>query len=77
MGLPEVAKNGRKITNFLVVQGGRRRRFAGPIPARPVAVRREIPLEGSSGCCTPPRLERVVGGRLVMPRLVRSLRARQ
>ena len=38
-----MAENGRKITNFLVVHGGRHRRFAGLIPARPAAVRHEIP----------------------------------
>ena len=68
-----VAGNGRKwpkITNFLVVHGGRRRRFAGPIPVRPAAVRREIPPEGSSGCCAPSRPARVTGGRPVVPRLV-------
>ena len=43
MGWSEMAGNGRKITNFLVVHGGSRRRFAGPIPARPAAVRHEIP----------------------------------
>ena len=71
-----VAKNGRKITNFPVVHGSSRRRFAGPIPARPAAVRREIPPAGSSGCCAPPRLARVTGGRPVVSRLVRSLTAR-
>ena len=50
MGWPKMAKNGRKIMNFPVVHGGSRRRFAGPILARPAAVRREIPLAGSSGC---------------------------
>ena len=68
-----VAGNGRKITNFSVVHGGSRRRFAGPIPARPASVRREIPPAGSSGCCPPPRPARVVGGRPVVSRLVRSL----
>ena len=57
-----VAGNGRKNTNFPVVHGGSRRRFAGPIPARPTAVRREIAPTGSSGCCAPPRLARVAGG---------------
>ena len=77
MGWPEVAVNGRKIMNFLVVHGGRRRRFAGPIPARPAAVRREIPPEGSSGCCAPPSQARVAGGRPVVPRLVRFFMARK
>ena len=67
-----VAENGRKIMNFSVVHGGsrRRRRYASPIPARPVAVYREIPPTGSSGCCAPPRLARVAGGRPVVSRLV-------
>ena len=70
-----VAGNGRKITNFQVVHGGSRRRFEGPIPGRPAAVRREIPSAGSSGCCAPPRPSRVAGGRPVVSRLVRSLMA--
>ena len=74
MGWPEMA---RKITNFPVVHGGSRRRFTGPIPTRPAAVRREIPPEGSSGCCAPPRLARVVGGQPVVSRLVRSLTGRK
>ena len=76
MGWPEIAENGRKITNFPVVHGGSRRRFAGPIPARPEVIRREIPPTGSSGCCVPPRPARVTGGWLVVSRLVRSLTAR-
>ena len=71
-----VAENGRKITNFPVVHGGSRRRFAGPISARPTAVRRVFPPVGSSGRCAPPRPARVAGGRPVVSRLVRSLRAR-
>ena len=71
-----VAENGRKYTNFRVVHGGSRRRFAGPIPARPEAVRCEIAPAGSSGCCAPPRQARVAGGRPVVSRLVRSLTAR-
>ena len=77
MGWSEMAGNGQKIMNFPVVHGGsRRRRFAGPIPARLEAVRREIPPAGSSGCCSPPRPTRVTGGRPVVSRLVRSLTAR-
>ena len=34
MGCLEVAGNDRKIMNFPVVHGGRRRRFAGPISTR-------------------------------------------
>ena len=71
-----VAGNGRKITNFPVVHGGSRHLFIGPIPTRPTAVRLEIPPEGSSGCCAPPRLVRFAGGWPVVSRLVRSLTAR-
>ena len=71
-----VAENGRKITNFLVVHGGSRRRFVGLIQARPAAVRCEIPPVGSSRCCAPPRPARVACGRPVVSRLVRSLTAR-
>ena len=76
MGWPKMAGNGRKITNFHVVHGGSRRRFAGLIPARPAAVRREIPSTGSSRCCAPPRPARVTGDRPVVSRLVRFLTAR-
>ena len=72
-----MAGNGRKIMNFPVIHGGRRRRFAGSIPARPAAVHREIPPAGSSRCGAPSRLARVVGGRPVVPRLVQSLTARK
>ena len=77
MGWPEVARKWPKITNFPMVHGGRRRRFAGPIPTRPMAVRREIPPAGSSGCGAPSTPARVAGGRPVVPRLVRSLTARK
>ena len=77
MRWPEVAGKWPKITNFPVVHGGRRRRFAGTIPARPAAVRREIPPTGSSGCGAPSRPARVAGGRPVVPRLVQSLSARK
>ena len=77
MGWSEVAENSRKITNFPVVHGGPRRRFADPILARSTAVRREIPPAGSSGCGAPSRPARVTGGRLVVPRLVQSLKARK
>ena len=54
MGWPEVAGNGRKIMKCPVPHGGRRRRrFAGPIPARPAAVGREISRPASSGCPPP------------------------
>ena len=77
MGWPEVAGKCPKITNFPMVHGGHRRRFAGPIPARPTAVRREIPPVGSYGCDTPSRPARVTGGRPMVPRLVQSLSARK
>ena len=77
MGWPEVAGKWPEITNFSVVHGGRRRRFAGPIPVLPVAVRREIPSVGSFGCGAPSRPVRVAGGRPVVPRLVQSLTARK
>ena len=47
-----VAGNGRKIKKLPVTHGGRRR-FAGPIPARPAAVGREISRPASSGCPSP------------------------
>ena len=53
MGWPEVAENGRKITKCPINHGGRRRRFAGPIPTRPAAVGHEIPRPASSGCPPP------------------------
>ena len=77
MGWPEVVEKWPEITNFMVAQVGCRRRFAGSIQASPIADRREIPPEGSSGCCAPSRPARVAGGRPVVPRLVRSLTARQ
>ena len=77
MGWSEMAENDRKITNFPVVHGGSHCCFAGPIPARLTAVRREIPPAGSSGCCAPSRPARVTGGRPVVSRLVRSLTARK
>ena len=73
-----MAGNGRKIKNFPVVHGGRRRRrFVGLIPARPAAVLFEIPPAGSSGCGAPSRSARVTGGRPVVPFLVQSLTARK
>ena len=52
MGWPKLAENGQKIKKLLVTHGGRR--FAGPIPARPAAVCREILLPRSSGGGAPP-----------------------
>ena len=77
MGWPEVAGKWPEITNFPVVHDGRRRRFAGPVLARPAAVRREIPPAGSSGCGAPSTPARFTGGRPVVPRLVQSLTARK
>ena len=76
MGWLKMAEKWPEITNFLVVHGGRRRSFADPISARPTAVCREIPPEGSSGCCASSRPARVAGGQPVVPRLVRSLTTR-
>ena len=42
MGWPEMAGNGRKNQEQSGDHGGRRRRFAGSIQARPAAVGREI-----------------------------------
>ena len=46
-------ENGRKIKKLPVTHGGRRRRFAGPIPARPAAVGREISRPASTECPPP------------------------
>ena len=54
MGWPELAGNGRKIKKLPVTHGGRRRRFAGPIPARSANVGREILRPRSSGGGAPP-----------------------
>ena len=59
MGWPEVAGNGRKIKKLQVTHGGRCRRFAGPISARPTAVGREILRTRSSGGGAPPCPARV------------------
>ena len=53
MGWPELAGNGRKIKKLPVTHYGRRRRFAGPIPARPGEVGREISRPALSGCPPP------------------------
>ena len=70
-----LAGNGRKIKRNPITHGGRRRRFAGPIPGRPTAVGRENLPEGSSGCPPPPCPARVAGGRLVVPPLVQTITA--
>ena len=53
MGWPEMAINGQKIKKLPVTHGSRRRRFAGPIPARPAAVGSEISRLDSPGCPSP------------------------
>ena len=55
MGWPEMAEKWPENWKLPVTYGGRRRRrrFAGPIPARPAAVGREISRPASSGCPPP------------------------
>ena len=59
MGWPKLTENGRKIKKLPVTHGGRRRRFAGLIMARPAAVGREILRPRSSGGGAPPCPARV------------------
>ena len=54
-----MARNGRKIKKLPVTHGGRRRRFADPIPVRPAAVGHEILRSRSSGGGAPPCPARV------------------
>ena len=78
MGWLEVAGNGRKSQEQSGDHGGRRRRrFAGPIRARPTAVGRETSRPASSGCPPPPCPARVAGGQPVVPLLVQTLMARK
>ena len=77
MGWPEVARNGRKSQEQSGDHGGRGRRFACPIRARPVAVGRETSLPVSSESPPPPCLARVAGGRPVVPLLVQTPTARK
>ena len=70
-------ENGQKSGKLPVTHGGRRRRFAGPIPARPTAVGREILPVVASGCPLPPWLARVAGGWPEVPHSVRSSTARR
>ena len=53
MGWPELARNGWKIKKLPMTHGGRRRRFACPIPALPATVGSEISRPASSGCPSP------------------------
>ena len=59
MGWPELVGNGRKIKKLSMTHSGRRCRFAGPIPAHPTAVGREILWPRSSGGGAPPCPARV------------------
>ena len=53
MGWPEMAGKWPENWKLPVTHGGRRRRFASPIPARPAAVGREISRPASSRCSPP------------------------
>ena len=53
MGWPEVSGKWPERGKLPVTHGGCRRRFAGPIPARPAAVGCEISRSALFGC-TPP-----------------------
>ena len=77
MGWPKVAGNGRKITKCPVNHGGRRRHFAGPFPARPVAVGREKLPAAASGCPLPPWPACVAGGWPKVPPSVQSSTTRK
>ena len=72
MGLSEVAENCRKSGKPPVTHGGRRRRFAGQIPARPAAVDRENLPAAASGCPLPPWPVLVAGGWPEVPYSVQS-----
>ena len=72
-----VAGNGHKSGKTPVNHGGRRRRFAGPIPVRPAAVGRENLPAAESGCPLPPRLARVAGGWPKVPPSVQSSKTRK
>ena len=60
-----------------MTHGGRRRRFAGLIPARPAVVGREILLTAESGCPLPPWPARVAGGWPEVPPSVQSSMTRR
>ena len=77
MGWPEVAENGRKSGKPPVTHDGRRRRFAGPIPARPAAVGCEYLSTEASGCPLPPCPTRVAGGWPEVPHSVQSSTTRR
>ena len=60
-----------------MTHGGRRRRFAGPISARPAAVGRVILPTAASGCPLPPWPARVAGGWPEVPPSVQSCTMRR
>ena len=60
-----------------MTHGGRRHRFASPIPARPAAVDHEILPAAASGCPLPPWPARVAGGLPEVPSSVQSSTTRR
>ena len=60
-----------------MTHGGRRRRFACSIPARPAAVGREILPAAASGCPLPPWPAHVAGGWPEFPLSVQSSKTRR
>ena len=60
-----------------MTHSGRRRRFAGPIPARPTVAGREILSAAASGCPLPPWPARVAGGWPEVPPSVQSSTTRR
>ena len=60
-----------------MTHGGRRRSFAGPIPARPTAIGRENLPAGASGCPLPPWPARVASGWPEVPPSVQSSTTRK
>ena len=77
MGWPEVAGNGRKSQEQSGDHNGRRRRFAGQIPACLSAVGHEKLPAAASRCLLPPWPARVAGGWPEVPPSVQSSTARR
>ena len=77
MGWPKVSGNGRKSQEQFGDHGGRRRCFAGPIPARPTLVGREILPAAASGCPIPLWPARVAGSWPEVPPSVKSSTTRR